>query len=614
MSFVPRTFEEILVDMIAYVQARTTLTDFTVGSVIRTILEASAFEDDEQYFQMVQLLDDFRLTTATGESLDRRLGDFGLTREPAKRAFGRVQFFDSNVTSDQVSVDTLVGATSVVVFSSSKFPTTGFPYTIRIGEGTVRAQDCIVVANDTISGTFTLNSATPLITDIFVSDRVTLVTGSVSRTINTSTAIQAAATVSERSKTYATKEPAFILAGNLFSNKVLILAVDAGETGNTGINRVSKFSGSPPFSGARVFNTTAIEGGANRETDQEFRSRALAQLQGLSRGTPQAMKSSSVGIQDPRTGQRVQSSNIVEAFDANEVIVYIDDGTGLDPDVAPLPSDSLSAGVTAAVDTTLPLNSGVDFPSSGFVLIEAEGSNVSELVEVVAHPSTDVLRLSTTVVGSHGSGAIVSFVDVLSSGAETGQRRFRTQNFPVVRNTERIFVKPTVSSWTLLLRDIDYRINRGTGEFILLDAAGLSSGTKVAAHYTYYTNLVAETQRVLEGDPNDSSSFPGVKAAGIFLVVEAPVIKRVTVRATLTAEDRFTEPDLVGPVRRAIEDYINGLGIGEDVIVSKMVDVAHDIDGVRDISISLPARNVVVLENELPVPFDTDGDSLVTVL
>jgi hypothetical protein len=57
--------------MIAYVQTRTAISDFNVGSVIRTVLEAAALEDDEQYFQMVQLLDLFSFMSAAGEDLDR---------------------------------------------------------------------------------------------------------------------------------------------------------------------------------------------------------------------------------------------------------------------------------------------------------------------------------------------------------------------------------------------------------------------------------------------------------------------------------------------------------------------------------------------------------------
>ena len=59
MPFRRRVFTEILQDMIDHVLLNTPLTDFRIGSVIRTLLEAAALEDDEAYFQMAQLLRDF---------------------------------------------------------------------------------------------------------------------------------------------------------------------------------------------------------------------------------------------------------------------------------------------------------------------------------------------------------------------------------------------------------------------------------------------------------------------------------------------------------------------------------------------------------------------------
>ena len=113
MAFVPRTFVEILNDMVAYVQTHTALTDFTPGSVIRTMLEAAALEDDEQYFQMVQLLDLFSIKTATGANLDRRLADYGLFRRGPLKAFGQVQFADNNVKTSQAAIDAVAGAFSL---------------------------------------------------------------------------------------------------------------------------------------------------------------------------------------------------------------------------------------------------------------------------------------------------------------------------------------------------------------------------------------------------------------------------------------------------------------------------------------------------------------------
>ena len=48
---------------------------------------------------------------------------------------------------------------------------------------------------------------------------------------------------------------------------------------------------------------------------------------------------------------------------------------------------------------------------------------------------------------------------------------------------------------------------------------------------------------------------------------------------------------------------------------SRLIDVAFNVDGVRDVTISDPAdSNIVTLDNELPVASNTVGVSLVTVL
>jgi uncharacterized phage protein gp47/JayE len=599
MSFQPRSFVEILTDMIAFVQTRTNVSDFNVGSVIRTILEASALEDDEQYFQMVQLLDLFSINTATGEDLDRRLADFNLIREPAQTATGKVQFTEGNLISDQVALDAVSGGTAVKIFDSSVgFPLT-FPYDIRIAEGTTYTQDYTVTALNTATNTFTIS--TPLTSDIFVGDRVSLVDGASAHTINTGTNIQAPPTVAETAKVYTTQEPAFIAAGNFFSNEVIAKASNAGSSGNTAANRVTQFVGSPPFSGAGVTNTGSMGGGRARESDQDFLTRALTKLQSLARGTSIALKSFAIGVVDPVTSQRVVSANLREDFVADEVIVYVDDGTGLEPDFQALAQTTLTVA-TAAPNTVITVTSTTSFPTSGFVLIG------SVLREYQSLPSSTTIRLVGTVGSVVAIGAIVRFVDVFTESAESGQRRFRAQNFPIIRNTDKIFVNGVE-----LTRDVDYEINRGTGEILIVDLSGVGSGDNVCAHYNYYTNLIAQVQKVLEGDEDDATNFPGVKAAGIRLSVEAPAIKRITVRATITAESSFTEESLIPNVTKEIENYISSLRIGDDVIRSKIIDVAHNTIGVRSVTVVAPTSDIVVLENELPVPFDSDEQSLVTV-
>jgi uncharacterized phage protein gp47/JayE len=607
-TFTPRTYDEILADMIAYVQATTELSDFNPGSIIRTILEAAALEDDEQYYQMVQLLDIFSYTTATGDYLDRRLQDFFLVREPAKTSTTKVRFYNLNIISSQVSLDAAAAASTVKVFSSGSFPNPSPSYKLRVGEGTTRVQDITVTALNYTTNTFTLS--TPLLFPIYVGDRVTYI-GTDSYSIPSGTSILAPATVSESSKTFMTQEPAYILAGNFYSNEVTAKSQSAGSASNVGVRRISQFAAAAPFPGAGVINVTDASGGRDRESDQDFRVRAVRRLQSLSRGTPLALTNAALSVTDNITGQRVVSANIVEDFVNDEVIVYIDDGTGFTPDYTVLTADSLASSSIIGAGT-LTVNNVADFPSSGYILVVSAGTNTELLNYTKTDSVANTLTLASPATKVHTSGDIVLFVDYITDNTKSGQRRFRTQNFPLVRGTIRLFVNQG-TTWQELLETQDFIVNKGTGEIQLVSVLGLAASSKVVAYYSYYTNLIAEVQRTLEGNLDNSVNYPGYKASGIFLAVEAPNLKRVTVKAVISAEDGFNESDLAPTVLSNIEAYINSRKIGEDVIRAKIVDVAFNVTGVKDVTIVVPTGNVTVLENELPVAFDSSGNSIVTV-
>jgi hypothetical protein len=237
----------------------------------------------------------------------------------------------------------------------------------------------------------------------------------------------------------------------------------------------------------------------------------------------------------------------------------------------------------------------------------------SEFVQFVSNDGV-FLTVATPLVFPHAASTVVNFVDVVAESAEATQRRFQTTNYPIVRNTERIWLQAPSGAWTLLIRGVDYILNRGTGQIQLTDVGGVVAGTVVIAHYIYYVNLIAEVQKVMEGDLTDYVRYPGVKAAGIFLSVEQPVIKRITVIVSITAADGYSEIDLAPNVKSAIESYISSLRIGQDVITAKIIDVAFSVVGLADIRVITPTSNIILLESELPVPFDAGGTSLVQVL
>src|SRR5258706_1575123 len=180
MTFQPRTFAQIRDDAINYLKVQTQLTDFEIGSVARSIVEAAALEDDEQYFQMVQLLDAFSLQNAQGSALDKRVAEYGLTRLQPAGSVSEIVIEDDTLVRSTLRLSTLVGAVALPLQSSAAFPTVGFPYTVRIGEGTTAVEDILVTANTLGTNTLTCN---PTVNAHSVADRVSRVTGASDRQV-----------------------------------------------------------------------------------------------------------------------------------------------------------------------------------------------------------------------------------------------------------------------------------------------------------------------------------------------------------------------------------------------------------------------------------------------
>lgn len=94
-AFTTQRYEQILKKMIAKVVTRSTLSDISDSATAKHILAAAARQDDEQYFQMLQVLQLFDIYTATGDDLDERAAEIQpavITRNAAAKASGNLQF------------------------------------------------------------------------------------------------------------------------------------------------------------------------------------------------------------------------------------------------------------------------------------------------------------------------------------------------------------------------------------------------------------------------------------------------------------------------------------------------------------------------------------------
>lgn len=86
-----KDFNQILADMMADLAAKgTRLTDMNPGSVIRTLLEVFAAKLDEGHYLAEQIINLFFVLTASGEYLDRRVAERGLTRIQGTKATGYI--------------------------------------------------------------------------------------------------------------------------------------------------------------------------------------------------------------------------------------------------------------------------------------------------------------------------------------------------------------------------------------------------------------------------------------------------------------------------------------------------------------------------------------------
>jgi uncharacterized phage protein gp47/JayE len=153
-----------------------------------------------------------------------------------------------------------------------------------------------------------------------------------------------------------------------------------------------------------------------------------------------------------------------------------------------------------------------------------------------------------------------------------------------------------------LVRGVDYLLNPAEGHVVLDETAypaGLTVGDKVEATYRHYLGLIQETQRVVDGDPADAVAVPGVRPAGVTVLVQAPQVLLQSIDANISVLTDYDPTAVALEVRSVIQAYINGLDIGDDVIVSELIEQAMGVDGMFDFTINTltggaPANQVVL--------------------
>lgn len=614
MAFQPRSLDQILSDMSSYILTNPGVPPNALvpGSVILSILEAAALEDDEQYFQMIRLLDAFSITSATGSDLDKRAAEYDIYRSQPSFATVTVYIRNESLAKTYLAEASLVGATTIKVNSSTGF--TSAPFSILVDTGTINQESATVTSVTTVGNykLFTLSAALTKTHSVGV-----LVTDATSTAKNIPQGIKISTKPDPNNPSiiYITKEEGYIGPGQYESTPIIASAILDGSTSRVTKEALVSFATSAPFTGASVINKTASSGGANLESDDSLRGKIRGRLQGLSRSTRPSIKNALLGVVDGQTGQQVKSVGIVEDFEKDEVNVYIDDGTGFTPEVLTMGSSTLSA-LASIGNTSFTISSVQNFPTSGYALLSVDEPTQVELVKYKQiDVNTNVVTLVTgaSLAKNHDNTDKVDCVELVVASAEDGQNYFKTRNFPIEENSFELWVgNANNTGFVKKVLGTDYYLYRGTGD-IEMTGLGLSTGQKVVVKYNHYSGLVRTCQRIIDGDDRDPELYPGVKAEGIHVSVKVPDRKEIEVVVTLTLDD-FGDFDTLKPsVESLIQNYILMLGVGGNFIIMEIASQIMQLPGILDVQVEQPTSNITVAENELPHPFDSNGNSLITV-
>jgi len=394
--FAPRTYPEIIGDMLARLISATALTDVNWGSVWTSMLEAAAQEDDEQYFQMLQIIRGFSLDTTTGVDLENRAAEYGLEREPASKATTSVTLGDEAVTKVNTGVysglaGAAAGDTTINGDSATNFPTSG---SIIIGRGTPNVET-IAYGTITVFANYVRFNLSAGLSKDHGTDETIVLSQAGNRLFSAGTVVTVPASDQLQQVSFTLDEDATILDGEEEQTGVAVTAVEAGTSSNVPVGAISTFD-AKPFPTATVRNPARVTNGLDEESDQDLRDRIKDHIQSLSRGTGQAIITGVLGLVSESDNKRVVSVSLrPNTVPAEVVKLFVDDGTGWIPTYSRVGEEELVASATGGEKY---------LDVSNFPLVKA-------FVETQSEEPYNILNNQTLIVEVGGEQEVVTFVD-----------------------------------------------------------------------------------------------------------------------------------------------------------------------------------------------------------
>lgn len=323
----PKSYEAVLADMLSTYATKQGINDFNVGSAVTSFFETVALATVRASGDVFQILRDFSVDRATGDTLKRLAIENRVAPVTAKPATGQVTVTDTGFTKKSTKIyagamSPNIGSTSIKVSDTTAWTATG---SIYIGRGTPNIEGPIPYVSIAPSGSFfVINLSVPTTKFHNVGETVILAQGG-NRSIPVNSIAVSPAVGSSSDLQFAVTTAAIILDGEVSVGNVQVASLTPGADGNVPRGAIKQFS-NPPFAGAAVTNTLPFITGKDSETDDQLRVRIKRAIESRGLGTATAVKNSVIGAAPSDEDATIVSSDILSNSDG--AILYIDDGSG----------------------------------------------------------------------------------------------------------------------------------------------------------------------------------------------------------------------------------------------------------------------------------------------
>lgn len=327
---VPRSYNQILADMIDAYLSKIPLKRLKVGSPVLSFLEATSQSDLRSSQDIFNLLKSSSLDNATKDALDRLGADEGLTRITQSKSSGAVNIIDVSFTkiSTRVYQGTaapIVGSALINVVDASSFPASGSVY---IGRNTSNYEGPLSYTSKVNNGTYwTLTLGVSSHTQNFhnLGETVIVAQGG-NRQVLAGTICQTPQGNTSSAVQFSVLYSATVPDGETEIDGVVITAVAPGLSGNAPAGAINSFV-TLPFTGATVTNPLPLTNATATEDDPTFRDRIRVFRASKTQGTSLALTSGVIGVTSSQENKHVVSASYV-APEGETPTLYIDDGTG----------------------------------------------------------------------------------------------------------------------------------------------------------------------------------------------------------------------------------------------------------------------------------------------